>query len=405
MKETKKIPIHEKIIRLVISIVIAITLWFTVNGDADLLIIQDYNSIPITISNSESLAAKNLVLAEDKSYYLNLKIKGTDRNLRNIDYKEIRAEVNLEEITQKGTYDLDIAVKGLPNTVIINSMNPTSLQIVVDNVIKEKHETVIKAEGKPANDQSVINIEVDQEVDVEGPEEELQRIDKIQGTVNVNGLEVDAVRYVQILAYDSDGDVIENVTLLPDVVKAEIILGQTKTVTISPSTSGLPKNGYIVTESSVEPAKVLIGAKKEVLDSIDWISVNPVNVSNQSQTFTRDVDLDLPEGSFYLDGNGKAKVTVTIETPIEKSITMNTIETKNLQSGLVVKKMKDTKAVIKLQGAGSVVNAVNVSQVEAFVDCSGLGPGEHELAIKTNLSAAIIQGISPMTTIITIGYV
>ncbi len=402
MKEKKKIPIHEKIIRLIISVVIAITLWFTVNGDADLLIVQDYNSIPITLTNIETLNARNLVLTEDKSYYLNLKIKGTDRNLRNIDFKEIRAEVNLEEIKQKGTYDLDIAVKGLPNTVIINSMNPTSLEIVVDNVVKEKHEVVIKAEGKPANERSVINIEVDQKVEVEGPEEELERIDKIQGTVNVNGLEVDAVRYVQISAYDAEGNVIENVVLLPDVVTAEIILGQTKTVDIIPSTTGLPTDGFIVTESSVEPSKVIIGAKKEVLDTIDRISVNPVDVTNQSQTFTRDVDLDLPAGSFYLDGNGKAKVTVNIETPIEKSLTMDTIETKNLESGLTVKKMKETKAVIKLQGAGSVVNNINISQVEAFVDCSGLGPGEYELPIKTNLSAAIVNAISPPTTIITL---
>lgn len=402
MEEKKKIPIHDKIIRLVISVVIAVTLWFTVNGDADRLIVQDYNSIPITLINIETLNAKNLVLAEDKNYYLNLKIKGTDRNLRNIDSKEIRAEVDLGEIIAKGSYDLDIAVKGLPNTVIIDSMNPTTLQILVDNVIKESHDAVIKAEGKPANDRSVINIQVDQKIEVEGPEEQLQRIDKIQGTVNVNGLEVDAVRYVQVSAYDSEGNVIEDVELLPDVVTTEIVLGLTKTVGIIPSTIGLPASGFIVTESSVEPSKVIIGAKQEVLDTIDKISIDPIDVSGQSQTFTREVDLALPEGSFYLDGNGKAKVTVTIEVPIEKSLSMDTIATNNLAPGLVVTKMKDTKAIIKLQGAGSVVNSINVSQVEAYVDCSGLGAGEYELPIKTNLSQALVLSITPSTTTITL---
>lgn len=402
MKEKKKIPIHDKIIRLIISVVIAITLWVIVNGDADLLIIQDYNSIPITLTNVESLNENNLVLAEDKNYYLNLKIKGTDRNLRNIDIKEIRAEVNLEEITQKGTHDLNIAVKGLSNTVIINSMNPTSLQIVIDNVIKESHEAMIKAEGKPENDRSVIDIVVDQKIEVEGPEEQLERIDKIQGTVNVNGLEVDAVRYVQLSAYDSEGNVIEEVVLLPEVVTTEIILGQTKTVGIIPSITGLPSNGFIVTEASVEPSKVIIGAKEEVLETIDRISVNPVDVSNQSQTFTKDVDLDFPEDSFYLDGNGKAKVTVNIESPIEKSLTMDTIQINNLESGLVVVRMKDSKAVLKLQGSGLVINNIIVSQVQVYVDCAGLGPGEHELPIKTNLSEAIVRSISPSTTTVVI---
>ena len=72
MANKKKIPLHEKLIRVFIAIGIAITLWFMVNGNADMLITQDFNSIPITLTNADTLAGKNLVLAEDKNYYLNL---------------------------------------------------------------------------------------------------------------------------------------------------------------------------------------------------------------------------------------------------------------------------------------------------------------------------------------------
>jgi YbbR domain-containing protein len=400
--EKKKIPIHDRIVRLILSIAMALTLWFTVNGDSDMLITQDYNSIPITLSNQESLADKNLVLADDKSYYLNLKIRGTDRNLRNIDIAEVRAEVDLSDISEKGSYELEVAVKGLPNTVIISSMNPTTLLIEVDSIIKESHEVVIKTEGKPANDRSVIATPVEETVEGEGPEEELAKIDKIQGTVNVNGLEEDAVRYVQVSAYDADGNVIEDVEVVPDVVTADIVLGQTKTVSVTPITSGSPADGYIATDITVEPSKLSIGAKQAVIDSINNISTAAIDLSGQSQTFTKEVDLVLPEGAYYLDGNGKVKVTVNIETPVEKSLTIENIETRNVGADLSVSKVKDTNAVVKLEGDDNVINSILASQVQVYVDCSNLSAGTYELPLQTNLSSAIVKSITPTTTSVTI---
>ena len=67
----KKISLQERLIRILASVGIAITLWFMVNGNADMLITQDFNSIPITLTNVEALTEKNLVLADDKNYYLN----------------------------------------------------------------------------------------------------------------------------------------------------------------------------------------------------------------------------------------------------------------------------------------------------------------------------------------------
>ncbi|MBU4542151.1 MAG: hypothetical protein KJ774_13210, partial [Firmicutes bacterium] len=70
----KKISLHERLFRMIAAVGIAITLWFMVNGNADMLITQDYNSIPITLTNVEALTEKNLVLAENKNYYLNLQV-------------------------------------------------------------------------------------------------------------------------------------------------------------------------------------------------------------------------------------------------------------------------------------------------------------------------------------------
>ena len=398
----KKISLQERLIRILASVGIAITLWFMVNGNADMLITQDFNSIPITLTNVEALTEKNLVLADDKNYYLNLQVKGTDKNLRNVNMKEVTAEVDLSDIDEKGTYDLDVEVKGLANSVIISSMNPTSLAIEVDNIIKEALDVVVLLEGKPANDLSVISAKSQEQVEVEGPEESIARIDKITTSVDVSGLESDTTRHLEVAAYDATGNPITDLEILPNVVEVEIVLGKTKSIGIIPSTTGNPANGYIVTGVQIEPSKVLIGAKEALLNTIDTIPIDPIDVSGQSKTFTKDINLTPPQGCYFLDDSGKVKATISIESPVEKSFTIDKLVTRNLGTGLVAAKVKDTRVVVKLEGASSILNSLNASQIEAFVDCANLGPGEYELPIQTNLSTSLVKSVTPSKTTVII---
>lgn len=398
----KKISLHERLIRVLAAVGIAITLWFMVNGNADMLITQDFNSIPITLTNVESLTEKNLVLADDKNYYLNLQVKGTDKNLRNISMKEITAEIDLGEIENKGIYDLDVEVKGLANSVIISSMNPTSLQIEVDNIIKENLDVDIVLDGKPANELAVISAESQEKVEVKGPEASIAAIDKITATAKVNGLKEDTIQNLEVTAYDTAGNPITDLEILPNAVEVEIILGKTKSIGIVPSTTGDPASGYIVTGVQVEPYKVLIGAKEELLNTIETIPMDSIDVSGQSKTFTKDINLTPPKGCYFLDDSGKVKVTVSIESPVEKSFTIDKVNTRNLGTGLVAAKIKDASVIVKLEGANSILNSLNAAQIEAFVDCANLGPGEYELTIQTNLSMSLVKSITPAKTTVII---
>jgi len=303
---------------------------------------------------------------------------------------------------KKDTYDLDVDVKGLSNSVIVSSKNPTTIQIEVDSIIKEDLGVDVEVEGKPADDLTVISSESSEKVEVEGPEESIARIDKIIGTADVNGLTTDTTKHVTVTAYDASGNPIDDVEILPNVVSAEIVLGKTKSMSIIPSTTGDPASGYIVTGLVVEPSKVVIGAKENLLNSIDSIPMDAIDVSGQSKTFTKDVSLTPPAGCYFLNDSGKVKVTVNIETPVEKSFTLDKVNVTNLGAGLVASKIKDSKVVLKLEGANSVINSQNVSQIEAYVDCANLGPGEYELPIQTNLSQAIVKSISPAKTTVTI---
>ncbi|MDP2843967.1 MAG: CdaR family protein, partial [Acetobacterium sp.] len=105
---------------------------------------------------------------------------------------------------------------------------------------------------------------------------------------------------------------------------------------------------------------------------------------------------------YFLDNSGRVKVTVSIETPVEKSFTIDKVGAKNLGAGQVISKIKDTRVVVKLEGASSVLNSLNAAQIEAFVDCANLAPGEYELPIQTNLSQSLVKSITPAKTTVII---
>ncbi len=79
-KKKKQISINEKTIRLLSSAVLAIILWLFINGNSNDIVPQDINAIPVTFTNMETLQEKHLVLEDNRNYYVNLRVQGTDRS-------------------------------------------------------------------------------------------------------------------------------------------------------------------------------------------------------------------------------------------------------------------------------------------------------------------------------------
>ncbi|MEG0377006.1 MAG: CdaR family protein, partial [Eubacterium sp.] len=195
-------------------------------------------------------------MADRRNYFVNLRVKGTDRSLREIDTKEITAEIDLKDINEKGTFDPEIVIKGLSNSVILEEINPETIQLNVDNIIESKKDVSIITEGKPAADNVVVSAETSEKVQVSGPENSIKEIDKIAGVVDVTGMAEDSIKYVEVTPYDKNGNIVGDVECVPNLVKVTVTIGKTKNVTIvPPQTSGTVESGYKVTGVVVDPTQ------------------------------------------------------------------------------------------------------------------------------------------------------
>ena len=133
--------------RVVIAVALALFLWVYINGSSINLISRDIENIPVTITNEESLTAKGLVLEDQESYYVNLRVRGTENNINNLDTSLISASVDLSDVKTNGTITPSIVIQGLPNTVILDEIRPKTLRLSIDKIGNRRQKVAVNTSG------------------------------------------------------------------------------------------------------------------------------------------------------------------------------------------------------------------------------------------------------------------
>lgn len=390
--------------RLLMALLFAVILWAYINSGSSDIVIQEINNVPVTFTGTDELASRNLVILDSRTYYVNLRIKGSDRNLNNVNRSEISAEIDLSTITQKGPQNMKVIVRGLSNSVILETVTPSTIQLNVDSIEEIQWDVSVITDGRPAGDYAVISAKTTDKVQISGPSELLSQAEKVVANVNVQGISEDSVQHVSVNAVDGNGEVISEVSCTPSVVDVDVVLGKTKEVeVIAPSTTGQLTAGFQVTKVSVDPAVKTVGAKEDVLATITSLPMEAIDVSGASKDITQEVNLKLPDGASFLDdSDNKVLVTVTIEPVIERNFSVTNVEVRNLKEGLTVAKMKDASVSVKLTGVSSELSDLDLSEISAYVDLSGKEKGEHSVDIKIDSPKGKVVSVSPSKTAVTI---
>lgn len=394
---------NEKLIRAIIAAVLAVIVWFIINGSSTDLVEQDINSIPVTLVNVETLQDKQLVLADNRNYYVNLTVRGTDTSLHAINRQEITAEVDMSEVDSAGEQQLEVTIRGLSNSVILQEVTPSQLTLNVENVTESEMDVAVVTNGKPEGNNAVISAWTDEKVTLDGSEDSLSQVAEITATIDVDGMTSDSERYVEVVPRDRDGNVVDNVVCSPSAVNVQVAVGKTKDVRIAtPATTGTPAEGYAVTQVTVEPMQITVGGDEALLEAVNSIAVDAINVDGASRSVTEEVALQMPEGISALDGLEKVRVTAEIEPVSERSFTIDKIETRGLSSDRTLVSVSDSSVVVRLSGVTSELNGVDASKIEAWIDLSGLGAGEYDVDIQITTDTGEIVSVSPTKTTVKI---
>ena len=155
-----------RIVRLIIAACLSVFLWSYINGNDINMITQEINNIPVTLINTEKLTSKGLLLSEQKNYFVNIRVRGSERNVSKLDASQITATADLSGVKGPGTYTADVVLQGLPNSFILQETQPSEIRIKIDSIRHKSHSVTINTSGKPGNHLSVVSATTSEKVRV-----------------------------------------------------------------------------------------------------------------------------------------------------------------------------------------------------------------------------------------------
>jgi len=377
----RKFLSNETVIKI-FSILAAIIMWMYVMNEQNPYVPYVIRDVPVKLVNldQEKFAIKN----GTEKFKVNVKVRGRRSLITELKPEDINAEVNLRG-RMEGDNLLRVDVTVPPNTEFID-VSPKEIMVVLDSIVEEQLPITVDVVGRPARGFAAakpISIKP-QAVVVKGPISMVNAIKHVSTKIDITDKTSDANSILPVRVLNAQNKEQEGITFRPDVVEVTVPIVPVKEIPITPNLVGDPPEGFTVTNVKVVPHSVTVTGESELLNSLGNIGTNVINIDGKSTSLTRDVEMVWPQGISPLDNEMEktVRVIVDIERIISTALNFSAreIELRNAEEGLLGE-LENKDVVLTVRGPESIIDKVNKSIVNIFVDISGLGEGEHSVKV------------------------
>lgn len=255
---------------------------------------------------------------------------------------------------------------------------------------------------------SVESVSLDKsEVVVKGGSDALAEIASVKALIDLeqqNFTEAGTydVDNIELAAYDSHGNRLDNIEIVPETISATVVLeSYSRTVPISVETTGNLVTGKsiasILINNNTNYSITIYGDQAEI-DNIESVPVT-INVDGRGNesTWTYDVNIRKPNGVREMSVD-TVEITVTFGEEQQTTIDIsNDIHEINLADGLSVNILGGQEITAQVKGVASVLEGIQDDEIHAYIDLSGYGVGDHEVEVKIENNNPLITYVVSTT--------
>ncbi len=398
-EKLKNNPIHlEKflnrpLVLVYFSLILAVTFFFLVDSQVITLVETEAEILsnePVTvIYNKEKYVVEGLVDSADiiltgrkSSLYLAKQLG--DHQVR-LDLSNYEASDTPRKVALTYTQTVDN---------INYKLDPAYVTVIIKNKVSEEKSVSYELmnEDKLNEKFSISNVTLDQNtVVVKGAQDALDKIATVKALIDLsNSKFTEAITYeidnIPLAAYDSEGNRLDNVEIVPNTLGASISFSTSKkTVPIVVTTTGDLVAGKAISSITMNGKTsytVDIYGEKEEIDKIDNVPVViDVNGAGTGGALTRIADIKKPSGVRSISEND-VKIVVTFGDEKQKTIDISNIKANNLSSGLIVNRVNNDPISIQVKGVQSVIDAISESNISAYIDLTNYTVGTYDVEVK-----------------------
>jgi YbbR domain-containing protein len=133
-------------------------------------------------------------------------------------------------------------------------------------------------------------------------------------------------------------------------------------------------------------------------------TTEPVEVNGRKDRVTDIVAIGVTDSSVRLVKPQTANVTIEITlAPVEREVSGVPVRWRNLSQGLAAPRVIPSVARVTIRGQRDTLAAVRPDAIDAFVDLTGLGPGDYKLRVQIDPSQSFgVGSVTPSVVEVTI---
>ena len=234
----------------------------------------------------------------------------------------------------------------------------------------------------------ISDISIDRsDVIIKGAQYKLDQVATVKALLDVKNIpnpkagEI-TVKDIPLVAYDNDGKIVD-VEIVPKTVTANVtITSPSKEVPIRVVPKGTLALGKSIKSMDTSISKVTVYGEQAAVDALDQIEVE-IDVKGLEENKEYNVTLKKPKGITELSSK-TISVKVVLDDSASKEFENISVQSENLEDGLKVQALSDSdrQVTVKVTGSEEALNAIQASDIKAFIDLKDYGVGEHEVEVQ-----------------------
>ncbi len=315
----------------------------------------------------------------------------------------ISAYIDLEGY-QEGAHQLEVQVEVNAKPVKVETVAPAAMDVAMEPLYAESFEIQLVQPSQPAvGYEAGEPVMSDAFATVSGPASRMAEVTDVRAILDVSQANQDIDRDITLAAYDSNGVIVEGVSIDPEDVNVTMPITQRggyRNVTVKAIVTGQVASGYRLTNISVSPLTVTVySSNPEVVNELPGVvETQPLNINGADEDIAESLPLNLPAGVSVV-GESTINISVTV-SPIQGSITINnsTIELVGLNPEYVVTISPEEVDVI-LSGPLPLLDDLNASDVRVILDITDFLPGTYQInpRVEVDVPQILVESILPET--------
>lgn len=390
---------EKKLVVKLVCVLMSFGLWLYVTNVENPTRKSDIKDVSVELINTDSLKSADLALAANQKFTVDVKVEGPANEIYSLDKEQFKLTADMGAYAlKKGENTIPVRVVNYPQGISIRNDGVLAVKVKIDDLAEKefKVESKVKVSYSKGYSQQSSSVNPST-IKVSGPAEEVDKVKKVALVGEISNVESDVKEEFDVQALDSEDNEIKTVELSETKGTLAIKIGKGKEVSIKTTYSGTLQEGLSIDSVELSKDKLNISGDIDKVDGTDFLELEPINLSNvtESKDFTLKVKvpegITVSKGDEYITAKLKLKSTQSV-TKVIDSIPITYIGNFNED---VYSYEKPTVASVTVSGAEKDLQNLTKDNIKLEANVGDLKEGEDNVIelkavlVNTNVNVPI----------------